>query len=299
MRTLTDASGAVTDTYTYDAFGGLTGRTGSTPNEYLYAGERFDPETGLYHLRARYMRPETGRFFSMDSYEGSPSDPASLHKYTYAEADPVNRIDPTGHSAMVASLGGLMGGSIIQAMTALSVMVVAAAIVCALDFAATAAINEAGGNLVQATPCDSRNRENRVYRGTRHTLENEVYMETGHLLSDAARISYRETGSLAQAYATAAVTHVKWNALWGSEIMHAQAHGAFGTEMGPAFGMDRTFVSVTRHESVARQFAKAGGTIYTAVVPRWEMVPQTLRGAGEGEWLIRLGRPGFTVHAKQ
>lgn len=32
----------------------------------------------------------------MDSYEGAPDDPATLHKYLYANADPMNRIDPSG-----------------------------------------------------------------------------------------------------------------------------------------------------------------------------------------------------------
>src|SRR6185295_5612139 len=40
VRLLTDSAGAVTDTYTYDAFGNLLARTGSTPNDYLYAGEQ-------------------------------------------------------------------------------------------------------------------------------------------------------------------------------------------------------------------------------------------------------------------
>ena len=51
MRLLTDAAGSVTDTYAYDAFGALISWTGATPNEYPYAGERFDPETGLYPIR--------------------------------------------------------------------------------------------------------------------------------------------------------------------------------------------------------------------------------------------------------
>lgn len=101
MRFLTDTSGAVTDTYAYDAFGALISRTGSTPNEYLYAGERLDANLGFYYLRARYMNPESGRFFSMDSYEGNKADPASLHKYLYANADPANRTDPTGRSSIV------------------------------------------------------------------------------------------------------------------------------------------------------------------------------------------------------
>jgi hypothetical protein len=42
VRQLTDASGAVTDTYTYDAFGVLIGGTGSTANAYRYRGEQWD-----------------------------------------------------------------------------------------------------------------------------------------------------------------------------------------------------------------------------------------------------------------
>jgi RHS repeat-associated protein len=97
VRFLTDPSGAVTDTYTYDAFGTLTSVTGGTPNEYLYAGERYDAETGMYYLRARYMQPATGRFWTQDTYEGSPFDPQSLHKYIYTNNSPVNGADPSGH----------------------------------------------------------------------------------------------------------------------------------------------------------------------------------------------------------
>jgi hypothetical protein len=53
VRFLTGADGAVTDTYFYDAFGSLVQESGSTPNDYLYAGEQFDPDLGLYHLRAQ------------------------------------------------------------------------------------------------------------------------------------------------------------------------------------------------------------------------------------------------------
>ena len=296
MRQLTDSSGSVTDAYTYDAFGVLTSRTGSTPNEYLYAGERRDPETGLDYLRARYMRPEAGRFWSMDSYEGGQQAPASLHKYNYAEADPVNRIDPTGHSAFVQTIGAINVNAVLNSMTRLGVVAAAAAITCALDYAVTGAINEAGGNLRQATPCDARNREHRVYRGTDRMLENQTFFQTGHILSDAAQETYQETSSLVAAYASAAVTHLKWNALWGSELFHAQAHGAFGIEMERAFDMKRTFVSVTTSLEKARFFAGPLGKVYTAIVPRWEMVPQTFPGAGEGEWLIRLGRPGFSEY---
>lgn len=46
-RALTDTTGAVTDTYDYDAFGNLIHSTGTTPNVYLYSGEQFDPDLHL------------------------------------------------------------------------------------------------------------------------------------------------------------------------------------------------------------------------------------------------------------
>jgi RHS repeat-associated protein len=76
----------------------LISSTGTTPNVYLYAGERFDADLGLYHLRARHYNPNQGRFMSMDPYKGQINEPISLHKYLYANADPVNMIDPTGFS---------------------------------------------------------------------------------------------------------------------------------------------------------------------------------------------------------
>ena len=97
MRYLTDAAGAVTDTYTYDAFGNLIARTGTTPNDYLYAGEQFDANLGFYYLRARYYDPSTGRFQTMDTFEGNTHDPQRLHKYNYCQNNPINLVDPSGH----------------------------------------------------------------------------------------------------------------------------------------------------------------------------------------------------------
>jgi RHS repeat-associated protein len=100
VRQLTDASGTPTDAYDFDAFGNLLRRTGATTNAYLYRSEQYDADLGLYYLRARYLNPDSGRFWSMDSYEGSSSDPISLHKYLYANADPVGMFDPTGNAAL-------------------------------------------------------------------------------------------------------------------------------------------------------------------------------------------------------
>jgi RHS repeat-associated protein len=101
VRFLTDETGVVTDTYIYDAFGTLITATGSTNNRYLYSGEQFDSNLGLYYLRARLMNPLTGRFWTADAYEGAGPDPQSLHKYFYGSADPINGIDPSGYFTLV------------------------------------------------------------------------------------------------------------------------------------------------------------------------------------------------------
>ena len=96
VRQLTNTAGVVTDEYEYDAFGNSFTKTGTTPNNYLYRGEQFDSDLGLYYLRARYYNPATGRFLSRDPLDGNAKEPASLHKYLYANGDPVNGIDPMG-----------------------------------------------------------------------------------------------------------------------------------------------------------------------------------------------------------
>jgi RHS repeat-associated protein len=108
VRFLTGTAGTITDTYTYDAFGMPIATTGTTPNPYLYSGERFDSNLSLYHLRGRYYNPATGRFETMDprsdcAWEACRADPLGLHKYLYAASDPVNRIDPTGRADVAES----------------------------------------------------------------------------------------------------------------------------------------------------------------------------------------------------
>lgn len=97
-RQLTNEAGEATDTFDYDAFGNLIARTGMTDNPFLFTGQRYDANTGFYHLRARYYHPEIGRFSSFDSWAGDPYAPVTLHKFLYCANDPLNKIDPTGES---------------------------------------------------------------------------------------------------------------------------------------------------------------------------------------------------------
>ena len=105
VRALADETGAITDRYDYDAFGDLTAKSGTTDNAYLYRGEQYDADLGLYYLRVRYLNADSGRFWSMDTYDGVRADPISLHKYLYGQADPLMFRDASGRDATLAELG--------------------------------------------------------------------------------------------------------------------------------------------------------------------------------------------------
>lgn len=70
--------------------------SGTTANAYRYTGEQWDEDLQMVYLRARYLQPETGRFWSRDTYEGRLNEPLTLHKYLYANANPVMFTDPSG-----------------------------------------------------------------------------------------------------------------------------------------------------------------------------------------------------------
>jgi hypothetical protein len=125
-----------------------------------------------------------------------------------------------------------------------------------------------------------------VYRGTSITSELQIHAETGQLMSDAARVGYVESGgSTAAARAASETAHSAGVQAWGSESAYVEAHGAFGTELSQVGS--RSMFSVTTDPTVAKYFAGPGGRVFSAVVPRSVLLPQTLDGAGESEFLIR------------
>jgi fibro-slime domain-containing protein/RHS repeat-associated protein len=103
-RALTNALGQTTDQYTFSAFGTLVRKQGTTENEFLYTGQQYDANAGFYYLRARYYDPATGRFTSSDTFDGNPFEPMTLHKYVYANDNPANMVDPSGHEGTLAEL---------------------------------------------------------------------------------------------------------------------------------------------------------------------------------------------------
>jgi len=101
---LCDASGNVVIAYNYDAFGAIRSSAGSQANDFKFTGEQSDSSTGLEYLRARYYDPAAGSFISRDSYGGSAKQPLSQNRFAYAEANPVNKTDPSGHCTSAAAM---------------------------------------------------------------------------------------------------------------------------------------------------------------------------------------------------
>lgn len=83
----------MTDRYSYDAFGNSISQSGGTPNIYRYQGEAFDAITGLVYLRSRHLSNSNGRFLAADTYAFSLFDPINIHRYIYAQDNPINRVD--------------------------------------------------------------------------------------------------------------------------------------------------------------------------------------------------------------
>jgi RHS repeat-associated protein len=99
VAAITDGSQNVIQSYLYDPHGRVLKAGSSLANEFQYVGTLgvLSDENGLYQMQARYYDPEARRFIHADpiGFGGGPN------LYSYANCDPVNRIDPEGLTAEV------------------------------------------------------------------------------------------------------------------------------------------------------------------------------------------------------
>jgi len=94
ITSLTNSSGALSATYTFDSFGNLASSTGTLTNPFRYTAREFDTETNLYFYRARYLDPLVGRFVREDPirFQGG------INFYAYVGNDPTNHFDSSGNA---------------------------------------------------------------------------------------------------------------------------------------------------------------------------------------------------------
>jgi RHS repeat-associated protein len=93
ITSLSNSSGNLVASYTYDSFGNLTASSGTITNPFRFTGREFDSETGIYEYRHRYYDPSIGRFISEDPLHFGGGD---LDVYVYVHSEPTNYVDPSG-----------------------------------------------------------------------------------------------------------------------------------------------------------------------------------------------------------
>ena len=134
-----DADGNVTGytektyaTYTYDAWGKLTGILDSSGNNLInkqttstalanlnplrYRGYYYDNETGFYYLQSRYYDPAVRRFINADTYASTDSsDAIACNMFAYCANNPIVNADPSGEfliTTLILIGAGIIGGGV-------------------------------------------------------------------------------------------------------------------------------------------------------------------------------------------
>lgn len=88
----------------YDAYGSVLNNARIDENKsFTWNQEYSDPTTGLVYLRSRFYNPSLMSFITMDSH---PMD----NRYGYCNGNPINLIDPTGHSPVAGIVVGAIVG---------------------------------------------------------------------------------------------------------------------------------------------------------------------------------------------
>ena len=106
---MTDATGTIKCSYTYDSWGKVLSIAGpnGTPsltdytnpaniNPFRYRGYYYDAENQLYWLRSRFYDPNTGRFLNADGYVSTGQGLLSTNMFLYCLNNPIRYIDESG-----------------------------------------------------------------------------------------------------------------------------------------------------------------------------------------------------------
>jgi len=108
VMAVTDGNGTVVERYEYGDYGtplivapdGTVLGGSAIGNPYLFTGRRYDPESGWYNYRTRYLDPQSGKFATRDVI-GIWGDPWEFgNGYAYVGNSPLSWFDPMGLSSI-------------------------------------------------------------------------------------------------------------------------------------------------------------------------------------------------------
>ena len=113
VHALADASGAVAESYEFDAWGNvlaihdasgspISNQQSAIGNRYLFQGREYSYATGLYHFRMRWYDPTTGRWLSNDPIGIG----GGLNQYVFCDNSPITAMDPDGLTTYFLNDGG-------------------------------------------------------------------------------------------------------------------------------------------------------------------------------------------------
>jgi RHS repeat-associated protein len=88
---ITNQSGAVETTYTYDAYGNATQTSGTFTQPFLFTGQYTDAASKQIYMRSRWYDPVTAQFLTRDPLEAVTAEP-----FAYTSNNPTNYTDPSG-----------------------------------------------------------------------------------------------------------------------------------------------------------------------------------------------------------
>ncbi|QIA22017.1 RHS repeat-associated core domain-containing protein [Mesorhizobium sp. AA22] len=192
VRMVTDAAGAIVEQTNYATYGERLNTGFQTQKSYI--GERFDPETGLLYLNARYMDPVLGRFISPDDWD--PTKPGvGTNRYAYAQNDAVNKSDSNGHAGLVDALGRDPRGRFMEASAALAGVAalslaqgaIASAIVSnPTDLGLSSPAPDLTGPSVSARTWDTYREVQAQNRTLAQSVTNNETRQAHHVVQDAA-----------------------------------------------------------------------------------------------------------------
>ncbi|WP_434733892.1 hypothetical protein NL154_08495 [Rhizobium sp. YTUHZ044] len=186
VRQVTNESGYRVEQTGYAAYGEATNTSFQTKKSYI--GERFDAETGLMYLNARYYDPAFGRFVSPDDWDPT-KDGVGTNRYSYSENDPVNKSDPNGHSINYSDSWGQRSTEPLNGRLSRADDGLKSEINVSLNAGATAGSRSFAGGLFGDEPDVEEEGEASNFEFQRHQMDEQLEK---HILSPSAGFFNKE-----------------------------------------------------------------------------------------------------------